>query len=659
MGTDSTTKSVCRNLVELSAARPPVHSFNRQFVRLLLDATGALAATLWLVEGEELRRSEEIEQSVGAIQSIQLSEQQQQQALRSAYEGGQAVVLENRPEGFDPLLAEETASRRVVFVPIVGPRGSFGVIRLIFRDLPEGILTPSVQLAEVISGYYTLYAAQRALEVQHRERQDIDRLSKAILQLQHFTFSRSLPEVVVNSALEVTPQLDRAALLTADKTGELSVAAVSSVSEPGKKTAWAKLLRELGDVVLQCGETVQFIAGVTDPANIDDPELREYVNSYVVMTEASSLLIFPLRFDELKVGVIVFEAFNKQPLSAFEMVLCTVFAAHVGSALANHQEYRRIPFSRLFARGLDEAAGKRRRGRFGLSTATRIILIGVLAAAVIWFVGLRDVPQTVGADCFVASLASRVVTARVGGEIESVHFRHGERVQESQVLIRQNPDRLELEIERSRRTIEAIQMRIDRLRAEAARDIVPEEGGTSLLAGVKELEHAKAAEELALEIWHQRLKDSTLLSPISGTVIGPEYPEEMLGMVVSPGEPLCEIGHIAEKVRVRIAVPEADAPKVSADQEVEIRLQSLLTQEVITGRIARVAQRSLTYQNTNVFIADVIVENRSATAAGGAEGELLLMPGMTGKARITIRGTSTYLKIYAGLLKEKIVYWLF
>ena len=46
MGTDSTTKSVCRNLVELSAARPPVHSFNRQFVRLLLDATGALAATL-------------------------------------------------------------------------------------------------------------------------------------------------------------------------------------------------------------------------------------------------------------------------------------------------------------------------------------------------------------------------------------------------------------------------------------------------------------------------------------------------------------------------------------------------------------------------------------------------------------------------------------
>ncbi len=659
MGTDSTTKSVCRNLVELSAARPPVHSFNRQFVRLLLDATGALAATLWLVEGEELRRSEEIEQSVGAIQSIQLSEQQQQQALRSAYEGGQAVVLENRPEGFDPLLAEETASRRVVFVPIVGPRGSFGVIRLIFLDLPEGILAPSVQLAEVISGYYTLYAAQRALEVQHRERQDIDRLSKAILQLQHFTFSRSLPEVVVNSALEVTPQLDRAVLLPADKAGELSIAAVSSVSAPGKKTAWAKLVRELAEVVLQRGETVQFIAGATDPADIDDPELREYVNSYVVMTEASSLLIFPLRFDELKVGVMVFEAFNKQPLSAFERVLCTVFAAHVGSALANHLEYRRIPFSGLFAQGLDEAAGKRRRGRFGLSTATRIILIGVMAAAVIWFVGFHEVPQTVGAQCFVAPLVSRVVTARIGGEIESAHFRHGERVGESQVLIRQKPDLIELEIQRSRHKIKTIQIGISMRRGEAEKDIVPVEGGASLLATVEELIHAKAAEEHALEILRQRLKDATLLSPISGTVIGPQDPEEMVGMVVGPGEALCEIGHIAEKIRVRIAVPEAHKPDVAADQEVEVRLQSLVTREVITGRIARVAQRSVTYQNANVYIADVIVENRPATVAGGAEGELLLMPGMTGKARITTRGRSTYFKIYAGVLKEKIVYWMF
>ena len=71
------------------------------------------------------------------------------------------------------------------------------------------------------------------------------------------------------------------------------------------------------------------------------------------------------------------------------------------------------------------------------------------------------------------------------------------------------------------------------------------------------------------------------------------------------------------------------------------------------------AQRSVTYQNANVYIADVIVENRPATVAGGAEGELLLMPGMTGKARITTRGRSTYFKIYAGVLKEKIVYWMF
>ena len=42
-------ESVSRQLIELSQSAPPVHSFNRQLLRIVIDSVGAMAATLWLV----------------------------------------------------------------------------------------------------------------------------------------------------------------------------------------------------------------------------------------------------------------------------------------------------------------------------------------------------------------------------------------------------------------------------------------------------------------------------------------------------------------------------------------------------------------------------------------------------------------------------------
>ena len=652
-------KSVSRQLIELAAASPPLHSFNRQFVRLLLDGTQALAVTLWLVSRDELTLSEEIEESVGAIAGIKLPSKEQERDLRRAYEHGETVVRENRPAAFDPLVAEQEARRVLAFVPLAGAGGSFGVARLVFPPLSDGELRDKARLAESVCGYYAFYDAVRVIQVRHRERQDIDRLSKAVLQLQHYSFSRSLPEVAVNSAMELTPRLERVSFLTADKTGSLQIAAVSSVSSPDRKGPWAKLLCEMAQVILQRGEPLEYVLEQSAASEIEEPELREYVNSYGVMTGVKSLLAYPLRFGERKLGAMVFESFQEAPLSGFEKMLCAVFAAHAGSALGNNADFRRVPLSRLLSRGLDEGRRKTRRGRQGLRTGWKVALALLAAGAAVWFVGFHKVPEKVGAACFVAPYVSRVVTAKVAGEIAGVDFEHGEIVKESQVLIRQRADLTELSLSRALENLQGIKANMQRLRGEANTPRADRPQG-NVLAQIVVLEHAFAAEQHEVEILRQQLQDCTLSAPISGAVISPENPKAMVGMVVRPGEPLCEIGEIEEKVRIRIALPEEHMPEVEENREVEISLQPFVAGEVIKGRIESIAARSTTYKNANVFMVDVIVANRRVEDISGAgPGDYLLKPGMTGKARIKMGGDSTYFRIYARMLLRKLRYWLF
>ena len=345
-------EAVSGKLVELSLAGAPVHSYNRQFLRLVLDATNALACTLWLVRENELVLCEEIEEAVGAVGRIRLSDQQQQAGLRGAFEGGKVGVLKDAPDGFDPLADQPAQQRTIAFVPICGMRGNLGVMRTILPPAQPELVARQIQLTEAFCGYYSLYSAQRALTVQNEERQSIDRLSKAVLQLQHYSFSHQLPDVIVNSALEVVG-LDRAILLSFPKSGELEIAAVSSVSQVKEESAWARLLCEMCEIVIQTGRPLHFIPDAMKTEDIGNEELARQVHSYVLMTEARTLIIYPLATGEEKSGCLVFESFSEARLTAFDGVLCTIYSAHSASALANARRLSRVPFSGLFARRLD------------------------------------------------------------------------------------------------------------------------------------------------------------------------------------------------------------------------------------------------------------------------------------------------------------------
>jgi multidrug resistance efflux pump len=645
-------------LINLCSSGQPVHSFNRQFVRLLLDATEAQACTAWLVRQNELILSEEIEQSPGAIRGIQVPVQDQQKALRGAYEESRIVVLPDRPGGLEPpVSAGQGESRSIAFVPLSGQKGNLGAVRLIFPPLLDAVLQMHVRLVEALGGYYALYAAERALQVQQQQREDIDKLNKTILQLHHHIFSRQLPEVIVNSAVEIA-RTDRAVLLVADKSGELSLTAVSSVSEVNRKGAWARLICELGEIVLSKGQPLQFFSGQTDVELIEDEEQRQKLHSYLLMTEAKSLLLFPLESGDEKAGVLVFEGFSEQLLSPFERVLCTVFAAHAASAVINFQAYLRLPLSRFFGK---KAAIETKETRGHTSKLGKRLQVGgllLLLTAAGWLLFALPVKEKIGAQCFVEPFGTRVITAKISGEIQQVHFRQGDYVRPSDVLITLRTDEISLMLSQELENARTIEAQIVKLRGAAENENAQDRKG-ALLAELQVQGHSLAAKQEEVKLLHARLEDCYLRSPIEGTVLEPEEPQRLLGVVVREGEPLCRVGSVSEKVRVKVAVPAENVSQVQNGREVEIRLRPLITQELLRGRIESIAERSVTYLNSNVYMADVIVDNHPLPGSDSNSPLFLLKPGMTGKAKVVLPGKSSLAGVYGGRLWRKLKYWLF
>ena len=650
-------EAVAKRLVELSVSQPAVHSFNRQFVRIVVDTTGADAVTLWLVRENELILCEQIEERVGAVQQIQSAEDRQQAALREAFEEGEVQVLESGSQGFDPFQPGGGAKENLVFVPVAGLQGNVGVMRLVFRDVSEEVFPRLIQLAELLSGYYSLYTAQRILNAQHKERQDIDKLSKTIVQLQHYSLSSQLPEVVVNSAMEIA-NLDRAVLLTPTSGTELEVKAVSSVANPDRKGAWSRLACDLGRLVLRRGEPVHFFPGVTDLEQIEDEELRDRLNSYVPMTDVTALLVYPLQSAGHDVGVLILENFEDQQLGAFERVLCTVYATHAGSALANHQLFTSLPLSSLLAKKVDKETAQIKRGPGKLSKLLKVaVVLGVLGA-IVWLVGFYPVPERIDARCFVQPSKTRLVTAPRAGEIDKVNFEQGAYVQQDDLLLRLRTDEVQTRLNEELENLEALNVQLKKLRGEAEETENTAER-SSKLARASILRHSLEAKKHEVERLRYHLEQCFLRAPMTGMVIEPEHPDELQGVVVKEGEPLCRIGSVTKDVKIRVAVPAERVDDVETGQKVEIHLRPLITEKTITGRIEKMAERSVTYENSNVFMADVFVDNIIREDPEKGQSRYVLKPGMTGKADVVRPGESTYFAIYGGMLYRKIKYWLY
>ena len=616
-----------------------LNAYYRRIMTKLVQASGSLAATLWLLQNEELVLVDHIEARQGVLQQLRLPEDKQAEALKKIFGEGTPLVLTSG-ETSDP--PENRHS--VLFLRLPGVRGPVGVLRVISAPLNEADAKSLVSFSACMLNYSILYETLRQANRQNFERSILEKLGRSSVAIHSSTLSTRFSSTAVNTATEVL-NTERVCLLVRDKKGKIGLDAVSSVDVPDKKSAWTRALTELGEDASALEEPVRYVEGATD-VNEVLPVIRDRLTAYVQISGCKTVLVLPLRSRRGPIGLLLMETWKEGGLNEFETAAAGVYASHVAIALDNLQFFERVPMSAVYARRRDKDLS-RLKPRRHLAKNLKWILLALLLIGVVSYFGFVVVDETVNCECEVGPVEQAVVVPRITGEIDKVFFGKGTTVKQNEtILFKFKTERLALREAKLEYEIEQLHRQRKRLLGEAH---ILEKRGEQYGAKIAEAE-AKSAEikakEIELELTRLNLAYSEIKAPISGKVIEPSEPETLEGRVVSEGDPLCRIANL-DMVRINVAIEEQYVPFVEEGHEVEISLEARLTERHINAKIKHLRLRSTIFKNSNVFMAEVYVPNTEN-----------LKPGMTGKALIKV-GRSTQVSKWYRRAKRKVLYWWF
>ncbi|MCL5045619.1 MAG: efflux RND transporter periplasmic adaptor subunit [Actinobacteria bacterium] len=222
---------------------------------------------------------------------------------------------------------------------------------------------------------------------------------------------------------------------------------------------------------------------------------------------------------------------------------------------------------------------------------------------------LKDISQTTKLGGRIAAGAEVTVSAKIGGRVQSVPAKAGQRVCSSDLLVALETQDAAAQSEQAEAAVVQAETysltaannleRMQTLRKEGAIsqqqfDLVQAEAK----AAAARLKQARAAASLA----RSALENTAVLAPISGLVAGLKVnPGEM----VAPGLPLLSI-HNIDSVYVEMSVGESDVDRLKIGQEVKVTVAALGDAD-FPGRIATIDPSAANKSRT--FLVKVEVSN--------------------------------------------------
>ncbi|HOX40023.1 MAG TPA: efflux RND transporter periplasmic adaptor subunit [Candidatus Brocadiia bacterium] len=624
------------DLVGQCKTQADVRAFLRQFITTLQEMCDAWAVTLWTLSGENLVLADEIERQKGITAKLWVPNTDQSWAMKECFQKNAPVVFRPGELDFDK-------TQVLVFIRITGLEGPVGLVRLVLPVHPEPTLSYLVNLAQTVCGYCGIFEAGRAYFKHRQDREDINRLMKVLSDVHAHALSGRMGVFTVNAAAEAIG-CDRVTLMIEKKPGKLQIEAASNVDQADKKSAWSRLLGELGLPVMALGKPVIFFEGDTDIASFEE-SIQEKLSGYAQLSGASSILIFPLKREDRNLGILVFESWKKRAFGPHEQGLAAVFAVHAAVTVDNFNFLGQLPFTDFYRQMHDRRRTKERR-KFKAKTS-KWLAVALFAAVAIFVAVFYPVDDEVKCECFLEPSRNAAVVSEIDGRIAEIGFKLGQRVLNGEILLKLDTRRLELAKEKLKSEIDSIQVDIRRLQGEAA--LLPagsQDQGTRVAKAI-ENEAMLVSKRKELDIVETDLADSILRAPITGTVIEPDRPETLVGMVVKSGEPICRISTL-DPLIVKVAIPQKEILRVTRGAQVRMALPTLFGEQELDGELESIQLRSSNYMNTSVFIANVTVPN---------PGEML-RKGMTGKARVKV-GKSNYAQIAAVKIWRKVRYWMY
>lgn len=201
----------------------------------------------------------------------------------------------------------------------------------------------------------------------------------------------------------------------------------------------------------------------------------------------------------------------------------------------------------------------------------------------------------------------------------------------------QERDEAKLAWELLKAEYEAMQRRIELLKGQYQRRIASKK---------KEVELAKKT----LGFVYQKLEDTRIIAPISGSVLTPNV-EELRGTVVREGEVVLEIGDLS-KMNFIAYVGESEIPKVKIGQGVRIFINAFPYRKykVFTGKVVNISLKPVLTKQGIAFETQIEVDEPWVSLSPT---KFFLKPGLSGKAVIiTKQNVRLVKKIFEGALKR-------
>ena len=245
--------------------------------------------------------------------------------------------------------------------------------------------------------------------------------------------------------------------------------------------------------------------------------------------------------------------------------------------------------------------------------------------------------QTLAISAEAAGVIEPVITVEVkskaSGEILSIAVETGDVVEARQLLVqvertdaRQGLAQAEADLEVAQARLKIAQSQLDRSRRMRESSVIPEQQHEMAV-----LEHANAKAQLVraesqLEVARERLAETTIRAPITGTII-----ERLVeaGQVISSatqvvggGTLLMTMADLAE-VQVRTLVDETDIGRVQAGLLTDITVEAY-RDRAFEGRVLKIEPQATVTQNVTMFPVIIRIDNREGLLKPGMSAEVII-----------------------------------
>ncbi len=366
---------------------------------------------------------------------------------------------------------------------------------------------------------------------------------------------------ILTNDLRSLLEFDRCFLITHFETQSQFVAATHQPVLDGKSKLQDRIheladnLRELNTPVI-CSRT-------TGTTNLTGGELPENCQTAVdLFIESSGCNYFccvPLVHGKVIIAHLVLEYFGEAPPDKDAIIALVKLAPVFASTLVEKWLLNKYPkIARLKSRWQE---GVKPRAHHLNYMSVSLICVAVLALLFL----LMPISFSVGGEAIIATKEKQYAFCKIGGLIDKVYVRHGEKVEKGQKLADLDAREMDHRIKSEERQFEILTKEMELLRSRAIDD-------PSMLSKNKlvELKRESVKAELGFLKWQHRFL--VILAPVSGFIVTKDV-ETLSGKKLEAGEPFCEIAEPG-LLCANILVPEDRIMRVKPGQEASIYLNN-------------------------------------------------------------------------------------